>query len=156
MQSTFTTIGRHGDDYTDIYTEYLHERGRLLGLNAYNLSTQRALVRICCMARCHEAEDAILVVNAFNSLPLEIKQILRQELCVTGMEPEGAILLYYAPALVNNAWKACNKKFSNEVEKLATRKKKLWKEFKLPWKQWQNVLPLQEKECNCMMNVMTK
>ncbi len=54
------------------------------------------------MSRCHETEDAELVGRAFASLNLETKQILRQELCATGMEPEGAILLYYAPALVNN------------------------------------------------------
>jgi hypothetical protein len=110
------------DYYTDIYTEYLSGRGKPFDLDAYNCSNQRAIIRLCCMARCHEPKHADYVKEAFRELPPHVKQILRRELTVTGNEDEGGILLYYSPALMNNVWKcaateAKSKKMNDEDTK---------------------------------------
>jgi len=96
----------YGDSCTDVYIQYLHKRGRLLNLNAYNASTQRALIRICCMTRLYTKDKAKSVVEAFSELSIEDKQILRKELGATGFEKEKAMWIYFSPDFLYN----CNEK----------------------------------------------
>jgi len=91
-----------------VYDSYLHDRGKTLALDVHK-PTQRALLRVCCNLRYHTKEQAQAVIAAYEQIPRDTWNILRKELCVTGIDDGWAILLYYAPALLLNCQSALAK-----------------------------------------------
>jgi len=91
-----------------VYDNYLHERGKSLGLDVRR-ETERSLLRICCLLRYHTKDQAKAVISAYEKLDVHDWHILRQELCTTGIDDGQAILLYYAPALFLNCQSAMSK-----------------------------------------------
>jgi len=104
-------VASRGATVVQVYDSYLHERGKTLGLDVHR-PTQRALLRVCCNLRYHTKEQAQVVIAAYEQVPHETWNILRRELCVTGLDDGWAILLYYAPALLLN----CQSSFAKPNE----------------------------------------
>ncbi len=88
----------------EAYAKYFTLRGeRLFGknFNLGNAAETQAILRLCCMNRYYDKAQGELVKNAFNALPADIKANLTNELGRSGFEnDQKALLLYYAPALV--------------------------------------------------------
>ena len=80
-----------------------------MGLDVHK-PTQRALLRLCCNLRYHNAVQSAAIVQAYTTLPDGIWNSLRKELCTTGVDDGIAILLYYAPALLLNCQAAAGAK----------------------------------------------
>jgi hypothetical protein len=83
------------------YNAYLQDRASKwdMGLNVEK-PQDRALTRLCCMARIETKADATLMKNALDKLIKEDYDNLVSELNKTGFEKEPTILIYYAPKVV--------------------------------------------------------
>ncbi len=108
-------------DPSTAYYDYLSDRGKQLGLD---ISSKEgfALSRITALSRVLSDADFIPLKEAFNQLPVNVRTILVKELNISGTgkkEPCG-ILLYYAPAFINNAQRF----FLNQLPQHATTEEK--------------------------------
>ncbi|KAF7594195.1 hypothetical protein BBP40_009899 [Aspergillus hancockii] len=118
----------------DCYNHILTHRAQALkdnGIKALELSPevpdQRAFLRIICMGRVEDREDAELFWNAFDRLPTPTKKVLVDGLNVNGVGDGVAVLPYYAPGLLSEALK--NTKSTNKVPALVAFMKFLAKVF---------------------------
>lgn len=91
-----------GKSVEEVYDYFLAERTKGLGLDI-KTSEGRALARLVTMSRAYKAADAKKVIDAFNALPVQARQILITELNISGNGERPATLIYYAPALLQNA-----------------------------------------------------
>jgi len=84
------------------YRQYIVARGRLVGFDAAT-PEGFALARLAALSRVFDADEGRSVRDAFMTLQEKERETLVQALNATGMAGDGAILLYYAPALIANA-----------------------------------------------------
>ena len=61
------------------------------------------VMKLCNLMRVSNVVEAAEVQNAWNSLDDGIKDVISEELCSTGIN-DSAILMYYLPACLQNAW----------------------------------------------------
>jgi len=113
-----------GASLEDVYNHYLAARGKSLHLDPSKPS-ERAVLRLVCMSRFHDAKEAEPLVEACKKLGYEQPEIwvyLRDELnfsgTIEGVEP--TILIYYGPALLTNVLKAVKQSKGNLVEGFVT------------------------------------
>ncbi len=65
--------------------------------------TDFPVMKLCNLVRVSDATEAEEVQKACNSLDNFIKDVIYEELCLTGIK-DSAILMYYLPACLQNAW----------------------------------------------------
>ena len=96
------------NDLKYAYFDYLDGRKKVLGLNN-NDESSYAVTRICNMMRISDKKLAQEMLFAFQNQELNVRAILEKELNMTGIDDKG-ILLYYAPAMLSNAWNSFKEK----------------------------------------------
>lgn len=65
--------------------------------------TDFLVMKLCNLLRVSNTVEAAEVQKAWNSLDRHIKDVVYEELCFTGIK-DSAILMYYLPACLQNAW----------------------------------------------------
>lgn len=91
-------------DSIHAYQNYIHLRGMQIGVDT-STNEGFAVARIAALSRVLTKDDANPMQEAWALLPKNVRAILINELNISGQENECGILLYYAPALINNAQK---------------------------------------------------
>lgn len=86
----------------EVYDDFLASKGEIFGLDVRD-ATQRAAIRISCMLRLNDGDQAKCVLAILSSMPRNERAILERELNRTGVDDGYATLLYYAPATLANA-----------------------------------------------------
>ena len=116
------------EPFSDSYNRYISIRGELVGVDS---KTQKgfALSRLAALSRCFVKDDGELLTEVWHNLPNNVQHILQKELNATGLNNTSAILIYYAPAFIDNTKKYYLSKLpvdANPIEK----RKALYKAYK--------------------------
>lgn len=85
----------------EAYDLYLEKRAEMLNLKS-NTDEDMAIIKICNLLRISSVDEAKQVKDSYNILPVQVKEMLTRELNKNGIF-DNAILLYYAPATLQNA-----------------------------------------------------
>ena len=109
------------EPFSDSYNRYVAVRGKLVGFNS---QTEKgfALSRLASLSRCFYEADGILLSEVFDDLPKNVQNILQKELNETGLDGTSAILIYYAPAFIDNIKKCYLGKLPADADKCSKRK----------------------------------
>lgn len=94
---------KSNEDILQAYQKYLKDRGKVLKLEDDDKETISA-IKLCNMLRISNPEESEIVLETLKGQPKNVRAILQQELTATGIGDDNAILLYYAPATMANAW----------------------------------------------------
>ena len=89
------------EPFSNSYNHYVHIRGNLVGFDSHT-KKGFALSRLAALSRCFQISDGDLLQEVFDNLPDNVQQILQKELNETGLSYTPAILIYYAPAFIDN------------------------------------------------------
>lgn len=95
-------------DSTKIFNEFLIQKANKMKIGAENPDVRKTITRICLMMRLSNHNDIKIVENEILN-NLEQYKTLIYEFNQSGYNNQPAILLYYSPALLNNAY-GCFKK----------------------------------------------
>ncbi len=90
------------EDCTRIFDEFLIDKANKIGLQTQDNSIRKAITRLCLMMRLNNSNDIKTVENEILE-NMEQYQTLIYELNQSGYNNQPAILLYYSPAMLNNA-----------------------------------------------------
>ncbi|KKY15532.1 hypothetical protein UCRPC4_g06335 [Phaeomoniella chlamydospora] len=92
------------------YDQVLQQRGKLLDAKGFKrlsatIPSERALLRLMCMGRVDNPQNAGLMATAFDGMRNTSRQKLIDGLSVDGIEDGEAILLYYIPGVFAETFK---------------------------------------------------
>jgi len=107
IQSVESVI--NGSSVTEVYCNYMNARGKSLKIIPQN-SENRAILRLCCMSRYHEEQEAKTILDSIQNLPSDTWNRLIEELDYVDNNNRTSIVLYYAPALLCNVQRAIKSK----------------------------------------------
>lgn len=88
-------------DSIGAYNLYLKKRAKMLNLKI-DAPEDMAIIKICNLLRIASYDEAKQVQESYRNLPIQVKELLTRELNKNGILNKG-ILLYYAPATLQNA-----------------------------------------------------
>ena len=109
------------EPFSNSYNRYVEIRGKLVGFDA-KAKKGFALSRLAALSRCFKETDGQLLSEVFDDLPQNVQSILQKELNETGLNNTSAILIYYAPAFIDNMKKSYLGKLPLDADKCAQRK----------------------------------
>ncbi len=89
-------------DSTKVFNEFLIQKSDKMQISTQNPNIRKTITRICLMMRLSNKNDIQIVENEILS-NLEQYETLIYELNQSGYNNQPAILLYYSPAMLNNA-----------------------------------------------------
>lgn len=107
--------------FTDSYNRYMSIRGDLVG---FDVKTPKgfALSRLAALSRCFKKSDGKLLSEVYDCLPKNVQNILKKELNETGLNNTSAVLIYYAPAFIDNTKKNYLNRLSPDANNIEKRK----------------------------------
>ncbi len=92
------------EDCARLFDEFLIDKSNKMGLQIQDSNIRRTVTRLCLMMRLSNLDDIKIVENVILN-NIEQYQTLIYEFNQSGYNSQPAILLYYSPAMLNNA---CN------------------------------------------------
>lgn len=92
------------DPRDQAYQRYINIRAERVGIAA-DTAQGFALGRIAAMARTFTPEGGEAIKRVWENLPCKAREILAEELSVSGSDGKTGLLIYYAPAVIANAVK---------------------------------------------------
>ncbi|MDR2901504.1 MAG: hypothetical protein LBU87_00125, partial [Lactobacillales bacterium] len=99
------------------YNEFLFKFGQIAGISVVNSETY-ALARLAALSRCYTKDEGKTIQKAWQKLSSITRAVLTKELRISGLKDETAILLYYAPAFIENLKNAYLKKSTQKMAKV--------------------------------------
>jgi len=93
-----------GKSPVEVYDQFLKARATQLGL-PFETPADRAMARVALLSRAMSSDAAAKASQVFNSLPKNEREVLISELNRNGFGDGHASLLYYFPAMIDNARK---------------------------------------------------
>ncbi len=104
-----------GKSEVAVYNDFMAKKAKALQM-AYKTQQDVTLAKLAFLSRVGTPEEANIVKNAFHALSDKEKSILTKHLTKDGINDKG-ILIYYAPALLNNLKVVPNKQPQQALEK---------------------------------------
>lgn len=101
MQGINSIIDNPTKTEKEIYTAFLQMKANDLNM-PLETEEDAAMIRLAVMSRAYTPDDATLIYDAFESLDSKTQKDLIDGLKADGIEEKG-VLLYYAPAFIQNA-----------------------------------------------------
>ncbi len=105
----------NGKDEITVYNLFLKQKADILKI-PLRTATNQALVRLAVMSRASSIQDITVITTAFNRLKADEQNNLITGLLKDGIT-EGGVLLYYAPAFIQNAMNTMPDKKTEMLEK---------------------------------------